>query len=55
MSLFIGGLAFPDPAKGDAVKIGVLMGSIASALCGYLVLALANRNKARPESKRDAT
>jgi NhaA family Na+:H+ antiporter len=38
MSLFIGGLAFADPAQGDAVKIGVLMGSIASALCGYMLL-----------------
>ena len=41
MSLFIGGLAFADASKGDAVKIGVLMGSIASALCGYLLLRLA--------------
>jgi NhaA family Na+:H+ antiporter len=41
MSLFIGGLAFSDPAVGDAVKIGVLMGSIASALLGYLVLRFA--------------
>jgi Na+:H+ antiporter, NhaA family len=48
MSLFIGGLAFSDPAMGDAVKIGVLMGSAASAICGYLVLGLAakpNRNR----------
>ncbi len=43
MSLFIGGLAFTDPAQGDAVKIGVLMGSIASALAGALVLGLAPR------------
>ena len=41
MSLFIGGLAFADVSKGDAVKIGVLMGSIASALCGYVLLRLA--------------
>jgi Na+:H+ antiporter, NhaA family len=41
MSLFIGGLAFADPSKGDAVKIGVLMGSLASALCGYVLLRLA--------------
>jgi Na+:H+ antiporter, NhaA family len=38
MSLFIGGLAFTDAAMGDAVKIGVLMGSLASAVCGYLLL-----------------
>jgi Na+:H+ antiporter, NhaA family len=41
MSLFIGGLAFYDPALGDAVKIGVLMGSVASALCGYALLRMA--------------
>ena len=41
MSLFIGGLAFADASKGDAVKIGVLMGSLASALCGYVLLRLA--------------
>jgi Na+:H+ antiporter, NhaA family len=41
MSLFIGGLAFVDASKGDAVKIGVLMGSLASALCGYALLRLA--------------
>jgi Na+:H+ antiporter, NhaA family len=38
MSLFIGGLAFSDPAIHDAVKIGVLMGSFASAIAGYAVL-----------------
>ena len=38
MSLFIGGLAFSGPAMNDAVKIGVLMGSLASALLGYLIL-----------------
>ena len=41
MSLFIGGLAFTDPAQGDAVKIGVLMGSLLSAISGYLLLRLA--------------
>lgn len=43
MSLFIGGLAFTDASKADAVKIGVLMGSLVSALCGYLVLRLAGK------------
>lgn len=38
MSLFIGGLAFADPALIERVKIGVLAGSIASALAGVLVL-----------------
>lgn len=43
MSLFIGGLAFPDPAKADAVKIGVLMGSLLSAVLGAAVLRFAPR------------
>ncbi|MGF7148262.1 NhaA family Na+:H+ antiporter [Sphingomonas zeicaulis] len=43
MSLFIGGLAFADPAQIDAVKIGVLMGSIVSALAGFAVLRFAPR------------
>jgi NhaA family Na+:H+ antiporter len=41
MSLFIGGLAFGDPVHTDAVKIGVLGGSLLSALAGYLVLRFA--------------
>jgi len=43
MSLFIGGLAFAEPAQMDAVKIGVLAGSIASALAGAGVLVIAGR------------
>ena len=45
MSLFIGGLAFGDAAQGDAVKIGVLLGSLASALSGWLVLRVAPQAK----------
>jgi NhaA family Na+:H+ antiporter len=45
MSLFIGGLAFTDPGQGDAVKIGVLMGSIASALCGFCLLRFGSSRK----------
>jgi NhaA family Na+:H+ antiporter len=43
MSLFIGGLAFPDQPQADAVKIGVLMGSVLSAIAGTAVLAVAGR------------
>ncbi|MBQ96112.1 MAG: Na+/H+ antiporter NhaA [Actinobacteria bacterium] len=43
MSLFIGGLAFVDPAQVDAVKMGVLSGSLVSALIGMTVLATAPR------------
>jgi NhaA family Na+:H+ antiporter len=39
MSLFIGSLAFPDDAAREAeVRLGVLAGSILSALVGWLVL-----------------
>ncbi len=38
MSLFIGNLAFADPAQVDAVKIGVLSGSLVAAVAGYLML-----------------
>ena len=41
MSLFIGGLAFPGAEQGAGVKIGVLMGSLLSALTGYAVLRFA--------------
>lgn len=48
MSLFIGGLAFPnDPLLVDEVKIGVLAGSVLSALAGYAVLRLAPRKPLR--------
>jgi NhaA family Na+:H+ antiporter len=48
MSLFIGMLAFEDSeALQSAVKIGVLAGSVLSALCGAAVLILA-ATKARP-------
>lgn len=38
MSLFIGGLAFPDPALAAEVRLGVLCGTGASAILGYLAL-----------------
>lgn len=41
MSLFIGGLAFTDPILLDEVKIGVLGGSILSAVVGYVLLRAA--------------
>jgi NhaA family Na+:H+ antiporter len=44
MSLFIGNLAFPtQPALIDATKIGVLTGSLFSAVVGYLLLRVAPR------------
>ena len=50
MSLFIGGLAFTDPDQADDVKIGVLMGSMLSAILGYLVLRFAAPQKIISES-----
>ncbi|MFV0624156.1 Na+/H+ antiporter NhaA [Sphingomonas sp. ac-8] len=48
MSLFIGGLAFPGNALlVDEVKIGVLAGSVLSALAGFAVLRLAPRKRPR--------
>ena len=41
MSLFIGSLAFSDPLLINEVKIGVLMGSILSAVAGFAVLRVA--------------
>jgi NhaA family Na+:H+ antiporter len=38
MSLFIGTLAFPDPSYAAAIRIGVLVGSISSAVIGYALL-----------------
>lgn len=40
MSLFIAGLAFADPELVEAVKVGILAGSLLSACAGYLVLRL---------------
>ncbi len=46
MSLFIGALAFDSPELGKATKIGVLLGSIASAVLGAIVLRMAGRRQA---------
>ncbi|WP_207458627.1 Na+/H+ antiporter NhaA [Azospirillum sp. SYSU D00513] len=44
MSLFIGGLAFPQqPELSDAVKVGVLCGSIVSGIAGWVLLRLVPR------------
>ncbi len=43
MSLFIGGLSFEDPALMNQVRLGVLSGSLVSALLGYAVLMAAGR------------
>lgn len=51
MSLFIGLLAFEDPAFQDEVKIGVLAGSLASALAGATLLSVAKRRVAEADRR----
>ncbi|HZF43483.1 MAG TPA: Na+/H+ antiporter NhaA [Sphingomonadaceae bacterium] len=41
MSLFIGSLAYADPALVEEAKLGILVGSLLSAVVGYGVLRLA--------------
>jgi NhaA family Na+:H+ antiporter len=51
MSLFIGGLAFPGGAGlQDQVKVGVLLGSLLSAVAGYAILR--SSSTARPSTPR---
>ena len=47
MSLFIGALAFGDAAHDTQVRLGVLAGSLLSALVGYLALRFAPRRRVR--------
>ncbi|MDB5663665.1 Na+/H+ antiporter NhaA, partial [Cypionkella sp.] len=56
MSLFIGALAFPGkPLLVEEAKIGVLLGSLASALFGFALLRLApaDSGKERPGARTD--
>jgi Na+:H+ antiporter, NhaA family len=46
MSLFIGSLAFEDVRSIDAVRLGVLAGSLASLIAGLAILALGDRGRA---------
>jgi len=56
MSLFIGALAFPADAKlMDEAKIGVLAGSLLSAMAGFLVLRFAPVAEATAEDIGEAS
>jgi len=48
MSLFIGSLSFSDPALMNQVRLGVLAGSLVSAVLGYGVLRFMRAPKAAP-------
>lgn len=43
MSLFIGNLAYTSPELASAVRVGVLSGSLVSALLGYAILRFSHR------------
>jgi len=45
MSLFMGSLAFPTEAYYVDVRVAVLLGSVTSAICGYLVLLSASTSR----------
>ncbi|WP_431324838.1 Na+/H+ antiporter NhaA [Rhizobium sp. YTU87027] len=48
MSLFVGQLAFEDPAIQDRAKLGILIGSSVSGVAGYLVLRFSSRRTGIP-------
>ena len=51
MSLFIGALAFTDPAIQDLAKIGIFAGSLAAALLGFLLLYFSSGKKAAAQTQ----
>ena len=55
MSLFIGGLAFEDASQVDAVKLGVLAGSLVAAVTGFFMLKSALPDEAAPEPEAEDT
>lgn len=57
MSLFVGALAFTDPALATPVRLGVYAGSIASALIGLAILhrTLPRAARAHPAATEDPT
>ena len=55
MSLFIGGLAWPDqPELVDAAKVGTLAGSLLAAVAGYVVLRFAHLTKSAKQDEEEA-
>ncbi len=54
MSLFIGNLAFEDIEHTTAVRLGVLSGSLLSALGGYLLLLIVGTAEPEAEARAEA-
>jgi len=54
MSLFIGGLAFDSAALLNEVRLGVIAGSIASAIAGCVIIAAATKRNGAPASATPA-
>jgi Na+:H+ antiporter, NhaA family len=54
MSLFIGALAFKDPALATPVRLGVYAGSVLSAILGLTILARVLPQKLTPDQLDDA-
>ena len=50
MSLFIGMLAFPDPDYAAPLRLGVLVGSLLSAIGGYLLLRFGLPQNVEPQA-----
>jgi NhaA family Na+:H+ antiporter len=48
VSLFIAGLAYPDPALQDQARVGILAGSLLAAAVGALLLHGALPSRTRP-------
>lgn len=54
MAIFIAGLAFTNPAYIDSAKIGILIGSLVSAVVGFMILKFTKPSNANVEKTTTA-